>query len=504
MASVTMVWSQQQQACFDWVQMGQGSVVVEAVAGAGKTTTLVEMVRRMRGSVNLLAFNAKMGKELKTRTADLRNVHAGTFHSFGLRALSRVLGKFEVEEKKSLRIVQEMLEDTDEDEIEGLKPAVVQLVGLAKQMGFLVRGMVESPTARHWEGLVEKHDIMERLPEDVTIGQVTRLSAQVLRASCEDLRTIDFDDMVYLPLLRQLRFYPADWVLIDEAQDTNPTRREFARRMLSPTGRLVAVGDPRQAIFGFTGADHDSLDRIRETFSAGTLRLSVTYRCPKTVVRLAREHVQHIEAAPTAPDGRHLEIEYDELASVVEPGDAILCRFNRYLVSTCFRLIRAGKPAKIEGRAIGEGLAALAGRWKARTLDVLETRLATYFEREIGKAKAKDNDARVEALADQQATMEVLVARGRELKITSVAALQEMIRGMFDDVGASQRLVVLSSVHRSKGLEWERVFILGRRQMMPARSAKQDWQQLQEANLIYVALTRAQGTLVDVHMPPED
>lgn len=498
-------FSPEQLAVFDWIEKGRGNLILKAVAGAGKTTTLVEMARRMRGSVFLGAYNTKMGAELKTRVADLKNVFAGTFHSAGFSALRRVLGRVEVRGDKVKTLARAAIHGQPEEEQEGWAPAICQLVGMAKQVGFCVLNCVPAPTMSDWGALVAKYDVMDRLPEGASPRRLIELSAGVLEASNADRAVIDFDDMIYLPLYLDVKFFRNDWVLVDEAQDTNAVRREMARRMLKKGGRFVAVGDERQAIFGFTGADGDSLDLIQSTFEASTLALSVSWRCPKAVVRAAREFVSHIHAAPTAPEGEHLDVEYSEMLSLVSIGDAVLCRYNKHIVDLCFKLIRAGKPAKIEGRAIGEGLAALAGRWKVRGLDKLEDKLALWQDRETEKALAKGDEAKAERIEDQAATLRVLIERGREQGISTVDALKEMIRGMFDDVkeGDLPRLVVLSSVHRSKGLEWNRVFILGRRELMPSRRAVQAWQQEQEINLIYVALTRAKSTLVDVVLPPE-
>lgn len=501
-----MEWSTQQQAVFDWVQSGTGSAVVEAVAGAGKTTTVVEAVRRMQGRVFMGAYNQKMGQELKKRVCDLPNVVAGTFHSAGFYAMRRAAGdkRLNVDGNKVRNIVQALLmqrHGTVNAAPQGWAGCVVALVSMAKQCGFYVGGLVDGPRRQDWADIGLKHEFFDKLAEECDPNRVIDDAVVALRQSNEDRETIDFDDMVYLPLLRNLRMFENDWVIIDEAQDTNAVRRLLARRMLKRSGRLIAVGDPHQAIFGFTGADGDSLDLIRAKFCATTLNLSVTYRCPSAVVSIARQYVQHIEASERAPIGTHSEINYAELPALVAPGDAILCRFNAPIVDLCFSLIRAGKPAKIEGRDIGEGLAALAGRWKAKSLDMLETRLSTWFDREVRKAEAKDDQTRLGRIEDQYATLQALISRGRETGITTVDALKEMIRNMFDDVGADTRMIVLSSVHRAKGLEWPRVFILGRRELMPSKRAVQDWAKEQEINLIYVAVTRAQQTLVDVAMP---
>lgn len=505
--------SAQQLAVYDWVQNGTGSAVLVAVAGAGKTTTLVEAIKLMEGTAFLGAYNSKNGKDLKERIGNLPGKFAGTFHSAGFRALCRAnpeLKKKDPDDKKVRKIAEFHLSDKNTGEsiaVDGEVAAVCQLVSLAKQTGFYVRTLVPHVEPRYWAELVSRHDVADRLPEDYQVSRLCRLADVVLRESNSDRDTIDFDDMVYLPLLLNLRFFPNDWVLIDEAQDTNAVRRELARRMLKPrTGRLLAVGDPHQAIYGFTGADNRSMDMIKEQFGAQTLELSVSWRCPRRVVDVARSYVSHIEPAPTAKEGSVQDMTYESMVEACGPGDAVICRYNAPLVELCFRLIREGKPAKIEGRAIGEGLAALMGRWKVKTLDAFENRLTTWNERERAKfdeTAAKPDDAKLAKHEDKYATILTLLSRAREQKMTRVEEMQEMVLGMFADVGASPALVVLSSVHRSKGLEWPRVFVLGRHELMPSPRATQEWQKEQEVNLCYVAVTRAQETLVDVWMPTD-
>lgn len=500
--------SPEQTEFLDWIVDGSGSCVLEAVAGAGKTTTLVEGVRRMAGSVFLGAFNKKMADELKERIQGMPGKMAGTFHSAGFRCLARVVKDPKIDEDKISDLVEAYTVGTELDLVEGFKPAVAQLVSLAKQTGFYVRGLVYEVKRRYWEELVYRHDVDDRLPEDCDIGDLIEAARVVLLQSNEIHDRIDFDDMIYLPLLLNLRFYRNDWVLIDEAQDTNAVRREMAARMLKPGGRLIAVGDPHQAIYGFTGADNDSLTLIRERFRAVTMHLSVSWRCPQRVVAVAREYVSHIRPAPTAPEGVTATVTYKNMLSTVAAGEAVVCRFNAPLIELCFRLIREGKPAKIEGRAIGEGLAALVGRWKVKTLDAFEGRLEKWNLKERAKweeSVRKDAVRKLQTHTDKYETVKILLERGREQGISTVPELQRMILDMFADVGASRSLVVLTSVHRSKGLEWDRVWLIGRGAIMPPQREMQQWQAEQEVNICYVAVTRAKRELIDVLMPtPED
>lgn len=501
--------SPEQQDFLGWIVNGRGSAVLEAVAGAGKTTTLVEGVKLMRGTVFLGAYNKKMGEELKGRLAELNDTSkkAGTFHSAGYSALRRAAASnLEIDDKKVRGLTETHLANTDYSDDKDFIGAVCKLVSLAKQTGFLVPGLVEKVQLRYWMELVNRYDVLDSLPEDADADFLCCTGHAVLQLSNAYRDVIDFDDMVYLPLLRNLRMFKNDWVLVDEAQDTNAVRRELAARMLKPGGRLVAVGDPHQAIYGFTGADSDSLNAIKKRFNAITLKLSVSWRCPRAVVTIAREYVSHISPATTAAEGSALNMRYRDMVAAVQPGDAVVSRFNAPLVELCFRLIREGKAARIEGKAIGEGLVALVSRWKVKTIDALEVKLEKWLEREIEKVKAsaKPDEAKIDRIGDTFATVKVLIDRAREKGMSKLDELKEMVLEMFADVGNSSSLIVLSSVHRSKGLEWPRVFILGRGDIMPSRRVTQEWQAEQEINLCYVAITRAQEVLVDVAMPTAD
>jgi superfamily I DNA/RNA helicase len=97
--------SEQQQTIIDWVERGSGSAFVEAVAGAGKTTTLIEATKRMRGNVALCAFNKKIADEINERVKplNLRGVKAGTFHSFGFGAWRNVAPRVRVDDQRKTK-----------------------------------------------------------------------------------------------------------------------------------------------------------------------------------------------------------------------------------------------------------------------------------------------------------------------------------------------------------------------------------------------------------------
>jgi superfamily I DNA/RNA helicase len=500
--------SPEQQNIFDRIQNGRGHLIIKARAGTGKTTTLVHACELMQGKVFFGAYNSKIAKEIRERVRHLTNIYAKTFHAAGVSALNYRFPELKNKDPnphKVADIIEAQLNAMDPMQAayyEPLAPAMADIVSMAKQRG--IGALPEFPNTREtWMAMVEQFDLLDKLPdgsdEDPELmSKLLTACHKVLARSVADMSQIDFDDMVYMPLVLNLRMLKHEWVLIDEAQDTNPTRRALAERMLAPGGRLVAVGDDYQAIYGFSGADNDALDQIRRRFNADVLPLTVTYRCPKAVVATANQWVPDIQAHETAPEGSVSTLQYEHILTTAQPGDAILCRWNKYLVGTCFRFIRAGIPARIEGRAIGQQLATLCKKWKVKDLDKLGERVAKWKRREMDKALAKKKETKAQEIEDRAETVFVLIERAKEQGLKTVDQMVDMLLSLFDDkVVDKTNMVTLCSAHRSKGLEWHRVFILGLYELM-GRQCKQDWQTQQELNLQYVAVTRAQSELFDV------
>jgi DNA helicase-2/ATP-dependent DNA helicase PcrA len=491
---MTFAPSPYQQGVFSFIQTGSGSAVVIAVAGSGKTTTILHALPLIPAdqSVRLFAFNKGIADELKARIApmNLRNISASTFHSVGYGAVCRYLGlkNINTDGRKLQSICRAKLSWKDRSVYEGF---ICKLVGLAKGQGI---GALEKDSISNWQGLIDHHDLSLDAKE-ADEGTAIDMARDLLiwsRESAERDFLIDFDDQLYLPIFWGLQLPQYDWVLVDEAQDTNPVRREFLKLSLNPGGRLLAVGDPRQAIYGFTGASHDAIELIKAHWEAEELPLSVCYRCPTAVVEKAKTLVDYIEPAPGAPEG---VVRYVQLSTVLgefQPTDAILCRNTAPLIDLAYHCIGKGIGCEILGRDIGKGLQALIDKMKAGDIAQLEQRLAEYQAREAAKFRAKGQDSRLAALNDRVSCIFTVIDHLAEPERT-LPGLQNALGTIFGD-GEGQRLT-LATVHKAKGREWPRVGIL-QPELMPSRWAKQDWQLTQEVNLQYVAWTRATRELI--------
>jgi DNA helicase-2/ATP-dependent DNA helicase PcrA len=485
---------QNQQRVKDFIKTGRGSAIVVAVAGSGKTTTIVACANELPTNISatFVAFNKNIVNELNERLP--KHVKAQTLNGLGSYTWWRACGKpknMETSKNKTITIVRQLLSD-DDQELYAL--AVCRLVALAKSVGLVPVGVEKTfpltrDTEQAWYDLIDKYEV--ELEEGATAEALINHCRVVLRRSIEvGKEFVDFDDQMYLPVIFRVRFWQHDLIFVDEAQDVNMVQRAMLKLALRPGGRLIAVGDPCQAIYGFRGADTDSIENIKREFAASELPLSVSYRCPQAVVAEAQRYVSHIEAFPKAPQGlvRNLE-RFDQ--TFFRPTDGVVCRNTAPLIDLAYKLLKNRKACRVLGREIGQGLVSLVKKMKARDLATLETRLREFQEREVAKAMAKGEEKKAEGITDKVETLGVFISWLPETERT-VKGLLAAIDGLFTD--NDKGVTTLSTIHKAKGGEYPRVLILNP-SLMPSKWARQQWQQVQERNLQYVAITRAQEEL---------
>ncbi len=519
-------YSPQQQSLIDFAETGTGNGLVSAVAGSGKTSTLFGVIQKAPANklVAVCAFARPVADEFQDKFALIKDacrakVFINTIHGFGLASIRRMFPRVKLalgrstpnvlDGKTKIKYSLETLQVPGD-----VQSFVTKAYGLARQWGAGVLPEFPFNRAEAWLDLVDHFDLRDcfedadgNVPENVDqlVKEGCQWAVRIIKAGIELVKTeqvIDFEDMVYIPLRMNLNVWQYDWVLVDECQDINPTKRAYVKKMLKVGGRAFFVGDARQAIFGFTGADAKSFENIHSEFACADFPLTWSFRCPKSVVNFVKQWVSHIESTPDAPEGivRSLDASklFDETLTVT---DAILCRNNAPLVDLFFALLRKGIASHIEGKDIGAGLVRMIDRYpKLKTLAALETKLENYANRVEQKAQAAGREDKAQKVRDE---VDCIIAVMHHLPQNStVVDLRNKIYNMFqDDAGNKRPTLTLTSIHKSKGREWARVFWYGRNRWNPSPYARQDWQHVQEDNLCYVAGTRSKHELIDVTVP---
>lgn len=477
-----MKWSIEQEAIYQWFEDGQGNLVVVARAGCGKTTTIIEGIGRAPETKKLLAaFNARIAEELQKRCP--AGAVAKTMHGVGYGLVLRNWEGIKID--KTGGRAKGLTESVCGAKVpDAIKRIVTRLHSLGRE---------NLPMAELPEELYDLAERFECTPDEQweeAGWDVHRICAYAVAAmkQAADVRPImiDYSDMIFLPIRNGWLVKTFDMVVIDEAQDMTPAQLTIARGVCK--GRVCVVGDDRQAIYGFRGADSGSLARLKDELDARVLGLKTTYRCAQTVVARAAQIVPDFTAAPGNAQGEVIDLHTSKLTETAGPSDFILSRVNAPLVSTAMQLLRAGKRTKIAGRDIGKDLLGLVARLSrsARSVPEFLARIEGWAERETARAmKLKNPDARLDAILDQ-AEMLRAVADGAR----NVTEIADRIEALFTNDGLGDAgVITCSSVHKAKGLEAKRVFVL-----VDTLKNHND----EEMNIQYVAFTRAKDTLVMV------
>lgn len=481
-------WSEYQLAIFDDVAGGAGHTVVNAVAGAGKTSTIVEAVRHVpRGLKKLfMAFGKDNAKDLEARLQGV-DVEVSTLHSYGQKAVTTSRGRLIVDRRRVAAFCKDRYGNS-----EGtfdMRCALAKAVERAK--GALAY------TESEIDMLLDTCGIdATRYDRGAFIAGVIELLER-----CKDTRDgrIDFDDMVWLPIAKKMAVRRFDRVFIDETQDLNAAQIALVLRAVKPDGRILAVGDPRQAIYQFRGADAQAFENVKTRLSAKEMPLSVSYRCCASVVREAQKIVPHINAAPGAEEGEVQCGSYAEMRRHAAPGDYIISRTNAPLAPICMGFLAEGRPANIFGRNVGENLAALVKKLRAKTVADLRDFVREWSEEECARLAAKQLDTQS---VEDRAKCILAISEGAAA-VSEVLSEIERLFTEDDDVGR----IMLGTTHRAKGKESNRVWVLGdtyAAYRYAHADSNDEWRKYQsppsteDCNLYYVAVTRAKDTLIIV------
>jgi superfamily I DNA/RNA helicase len=334
------------------------------------------------------------------------------------------------------------------------------------------------------------------LTQDLVEERVSNSPVLTEVVSIEEFRPQD--PYVYDIDVEETHNFYANGIVVHNCQDTNEVRRRLAQWVLRPNGRMVAVGDPKQSIYGFCGASEGAMDLIKRDMNSIELPLTITYRCPKQIVALAQTLVPDIQAHESSPEGTITAMSSPEFfRQIFSTDDVILCRNTRPLIGVAKRLRKMGIPCVVEG-ANGKALIGLATKWGENiTIGEMETRLGVYSQEQYDKWSTKHRMDKAEGAVERK---EILMDIASELSADDlVTDLVKHIEKMFGDRDNDDRQILrLCTVHRSKGREWKRVFLLGRNLYMPSKWAEKEWELGQEDNLVYVAWTRVKEELVEV------
>lgn len=454
---------------------------------SGKTTVLLEILKRspVFKSKVFLAFNKSIQLELERKVPP--GVDTFTLHSIGYRTLLKnSSNRYKLNEIKNWVLGKQIFEKKFKDQ----KKESFYL--------FSVSNLVDLYRMNMCSNKEELIHVADKFGADYFNGEIDdalKLIDYLKTYNSSDHgkkpMLIDFIDMIYLPviLLKDSQFPKYDVVMIDECQDLNSLQFELVKKLFKKRTRFCAVGDGFQAIYSFMGADKDMFTKIKNYPNTITLPLSYSYRCPVSVVKEANKVFNFVESPEGQQEG---EVTHDGDFKDISPGDFVLCRNNKPLVELFLELIKRNKKAHIMGKDFGKGLLNVINKLERIDNKSIDDLLSKKEEslKEKGVKNPKNH------LSYQNLIEKLNIISMLHLHFQNEAKLKVIIEDMFKDK-EDRDSITLSTIHKSKGLESDTVYILAP-ELIPSEYAKTELDVWSEKCLLYVAITRSKNKLIFV------
>lgn len=478
----------EQKRIFHFLKNRKENLLISALAGCGKTTTVVHGLKILpkESKKIYMAFNKHIQSELKEKLPD--DVYCYTFHGLGTSMLKRTYGdSIKFDEFKVDNIIKKKSKKWNLDNEFNEKSDIFEYLKQIKTFVNLCRQTV-TIDKKYLPHLSNKYDIGLDDPKD------HKRVFSVLEEILNDRKTYDFTDMVFLPAIdNKIWSFKYDIVVVDECQDLNTAQQFLLKKILKKdkitkktTGRLIGVGDYFQSIYGFTGVSDKSFQFFEKFPNTKKLPLTTTFRCGKEIVKEAQKIVPEIQAMEDAIDG---VVRNGSVLDEPESGDFVLCRKITPLFKLFFHYLIQGKKAVIKGSDIGISLEKMIeGHKTIAQLKAHYKNVVTNYEIDLRKRGIlnPEEDNGYNIISDNVTALNFMCRLSKDIN-----DLKSKVKKIFSD---EEHGIVLSTIHKAKGLEADRVFI-ARPDFMPLPT-KKAWQHQQELNLKYVAITRAKKELI--------
>lgn len=459
----------EQEAIYRAASASSDNIMVEAFAGTGKTTTLEGIGNETKGGGLYLVFNKRNADEAKDRMP--YTYETRTFNACGHRAWAGKLYRNPSLAKDKVRdLLREIINEAPKaasGEMWNSYHQIVDGVNRAKTFGYVPENF---PQAQSLLTQSQFHALLDEEPDDLVSDLIDAVLSRSIKVSFTG--TIDFNDQVYMPAMFGGSFGKYPTVLVDEYQDLSPANHALLQRLVK--GRLIGVGDRFQNIYGFRGAKAAGMVEAIQTYSMKVFPLSLTFRCPSAIVSHVHWRVPTFRAFR---QGGSVERPDKLVSNDITDDTTVICRNNAPLFRLAIQLLAHGRSPNIVGRDIGPRLIGIMRKLGPESLPRASV-LSQIAEWRADKLAAESKSA--DDLAD---CMIVFAEHGRDLG----QALRYA-----EHVLNSTGKVLLTTGHKAKGLEWERVVHLDPWLVRGKHASEQD------QNLDYVISTRSSNILIEI------
>lgn len=528
----------------------QSNMLINALAGSGKSTTACMLSEHSKTSDLYIAFNASVVEEFKKKIKNPKT-KVMTMHSL---AYSIMLYNVEQESKDSGEKPKGFGSQRSKRTVslDNFKPHKILDEEITKRYGRYIEfakrvflkdnyvnlynlcrlTLTDMSSNKDVSRLIDDHvlflyygDEGYSAPDISEITSTLKILDTKSRQQFETQGVIDFTDMLWITFnkLKYDNWEVPYWALYtniycDEVQDFSNIQLNFLKFIKRTKGRYVFIGDFHQAIYNFAGANAQAFNQIPKMFApVETFDLPICYRCAKShLSRVNREYGIPILPCDDAPMGFVKTIDKNKISEYAKAGDMVISRKNKWIAEVVLDLARNGTPIFIEDKDMVAAIKRQILSSKCTSVGTLEKflqKVISNYNKKLFEIVSKNvregghEEERLEAVAETNS------------KIDNTSFLLEILEGYLENHASSDSIskfsnfidkllnttpspncVRLCSIHKAKGLEATNVFVLNEAKInYDFRNSKE--QNIQEKNLSYIATTRAKEGLYLVKEP---
>jgi len=434
----------QQQAIITAAVDGK-HVAVQALAGTGKTSTLVMIADRMlERRIGYIAFNAAIAHEAGRKFG--RNVTARTSHSFARQDLNNTPYRQKVSIAGPLnsgarrpKDVAAALGITGDLQIQ--RDGSVQRVG-PEEIARIVMSAIRRYRQSADTDIGRRHlgEAWAHTPAARTLLDYTRRAWADIADPNSNKIVFTHDDYLKIWALTNPRLI-FDTIFFDEAQDINPVLRKVIQ---DQNAQVIVVGDSNQAIYEFRGA----IDALKDWPADIVLPLTQSWRFGPAVAGAGNAFLDLLGESDLRLEGSPA---LDTVIGTVDEPDAILTHTNVGAIGAVFAGFEAGKRVALVGG--GQDIEDIARAAR----DLQQGRRTRHPE-----LSAFESWSEVKRYAEAEEDAASLQRFVRLVDRYSPQGLLDMIRDLVPEDAADEETrpeLVVSTAHKSKGREWDQVQI---------------------------------------------
>lgn len=483
-------------------------IVATAVAGAGKTATCLDLYnvlyRDFAGQfVQVVAFNVAAKKELIERGVEAK--HAKTLNGLGHTNLNRFARgrglELDVTDAKTSTVLKQT--DPELAKIAPVRRFAKKMMDFAKSecLRTFEREKLEA-IADHYEVFIDvafdecedKYGMSYDTLEDKAYEWIAVAMRQNNVVPDSGTWMIDFNDQVYLPVILGIKCFENDLLIVDEAQDLSIANKHLVNRCLKKNGVLVLVGDDYQCIYAWRGCEVNGLSKTLGRTHLDPIATPLTYnwRSGKQIIKFAQGICPDIQCG----NGKEAVVESRPLnefeVTELEGDVAVLSRLRAPLISYAIECLKADKPFtfRFSLQFIVDNIKMIGD--DGLSIRAFKRRLNAWIDSRTELYQQQDADTALEELKDFSAIMNTLFEK--VITTNKVSDLIAVVKELDANIKKADGSLHLSTIHGSKGLEWEITYVIGYEDI--GKNARKEWKQTEARNLRFVAATRAKTNLI--------